>query len=450
MSDVKHPTTIDPNAIELVERRLAEKVSNRMLGTIKTFVSFAAIFGVSSLAYLLYWVPEKIETHLVETLDHEISRAVREKMESLQEQYIKPVIANTSAAAEEARITSKVTEEITNGLRSRVERSLSVLEEKLVNMELQITATVGKIDNKLLMVHKEVEESSALVLILKSQRESITADMNVLRDNLKELNGAYDTLGVSVNRIDGTLQDQGKYIRQTALPTSITSTTTLAADTASTSQTPVTVFVQYNAESLSQVQEISAAIRGLNYIVPGEEKTIKARNTNQVRYFYAGDRKDAELLAKKLSEATRTIGYANLTIVADDLTKFAGTKPHQGTLEVWVDLPRMRTETVSATLYAGVLGEGSVPGTAKAFGLNGRFKVDFQKGTFGNTNNLGCVLSLTDTQSQDVVGPKEVPINSDISLTKGISTLIQVKVMDARSKSYQKECDIDVTVLGFS
>lgn len=91
------------------------------------------------------------------------------------------------------------------------------------------------------------------------------------------------------------------------------------------------VFVQYFGDS-AKLNPLLAAIDATGAQTPPQERLSSAQGLSEIRYFFPGDRKLAELIVNRLKPPVQA-----RTIAIKDLTGFP-TKPKPGTLELWIDL----------------------------------------------------------------------------------------------------------------
>ena len=95
------------------------------------------------------------------------------------------------------------------------------------------------------------------------------------------------------------------------------------------------VFIQFAGDP-SRAKKLGDDIKKLGYQVPPAQLIATAKDKAEVRYFYDSDKEIAEKLAKQL-----TSQLPKTTIKPESLVNFKFTKPPQGTLEAWIDLPAL-------------------------------------------------------------------------------------------------------------
>ena len=89
-----------------------------------------------------------------------------------------------------------------------------------------------------------------------------------------------------------------------------------------------------------EIQQISAELKERGFRVPGEERV--AGPAREVRYFYPDDGPVADDLARKTTDLLREKGIKDIQVQAKSLINYNGTKPPQGTVELWLgELPRL-------------------------------------------------------------------------------------------------------------
>jgi hypothetical protein len=102
-----------------------------------------------------------------------------------------------------------------------------------------------------------------------------------------------------------------------------------------------TVFIQCAVAPREQAKELGAALRAAGYNVPPEDRESAAANQREFRFFHEADSKAADELVDAVNKALSDLNYSDLKIKKADATKYRGTKPRPGVLELWIELPRL-------------------------------------------------------------------------------------------------------------
>jgi uncharacterized protein YoxC len=105
-------------------------------------------------------------------------------------------------------------------------------------------------------------------------------------------------------------------------------------------QVQPTVWFQFAGGSRAQAEEFSRTLEAKRYILPGEERVGAAAGKREVRFFYPDDAETARRLAADTGEVMRSLGYnPQPQVQVRSLTDYAGKKPKQGVMELWLELP---------------------------------------------------------------------------------------------------------------
>jgi hypothetical protein len=105
-------------------------------------------------------------------------------------------------------------------------------------------------------------------------------------------------------------------------------------------QVQPTVWFQFAGGSRAQAEEFSRALEAKRYVLPGEERVGAAASRREVRFFYPEDAETARRLAWDAGDVMRSLGYnPQPEIQVKSFTDYAGKKPKQGAIELWLELP---------------------------------------------------------------------------------------------------------------
>ena len=103
-----------------------------------------------------------------------------------------------------------------------------------------------------------------------------------------------------------------------------------------------TVFFQFAGGRREQAEDLSAALKGKGYVVPGEDRERGAAGKHEVRYFHNKDEAAAQRLAEDATRVLRGLEYLGrkaTTVTVKSFVSYRGKKPRLGVLELWLEIP---------------------------------------------------------------------------------------------------------------
>jgi hypothetical protein len=305
-----------PETLELLERRLAERVGDRVERTLKIRYAgiIAAVLFVLGLAGYS-WVENLVvkaigpvskdaERTMAEmNVQLELARENKRKLDALIEQI------NSDADAAQRRIES---------FQARLGKQQEEFDRTLESINDQLGAVVVR--------RRELEadlaqNSRGLVAGLAENRAEVA--------NLARL--AVDTAGLAAA---GRAEAAQEAARLQAEARAILE----RAERAATGEYLATVFVQYGKSMSTDVaRAVGERLEAKGYVVPAEDRM--PTDAREVRFFDPGDREAAGRLASDATQALQELGMQDLTVEVQDFTAWSKAKPRAGTLELWLALP---------------------------------------------------------------------------------------------------------------
>jgi hypothetical protein len=302
--------------LELLERRLADSVGDRVERTLKVRYAgiVAAVLFVLGLAGYS-WVENLVvkaigpvakdaeRTIAQMNVQLDLARENKKKLDILVEQI------NTDADSAQRRIES---------FQARLGKQQEEFDKTLESVNDQLGAVV--------MRRRELEadlaqNSRSLVASLVETRAEV-ANLAKLAADLTRLAAA------------GRLEAADEAARLQAEAQAILE----RAQRAASGEHLATVFIQYGKSMPPEMaRALAERLEGQGYVVPAEDRL--ANEAREVRFFHAADREAADQLARDAMAALQGMGFQNLVVEVRDFTTWTKAKPRAGTLELWLALP---------------------------------------------------------------------------------------------------------------
>lgn len=316
---------VDEKELELLERRLAEKVEarvrNRLVGVYGTIL--AGVLTVFSLLGIQTWW----------NFEASVISSAASKAETATLEAIAPQIGDAKKAADEAERSAhasaaqtKAMDNFRRDTQQRLNRTLDNVDDVAAGIE----GRLQEIQDTLESAKKDVDsfrERSA-DLYLSAGYEEIIQD---LAANIEELANAVSEIQASDVSSSG---DHSVDLAQVQSKVQSTLETVLSRSPRSI-KAETTVYFQFAGSTREQAEEISDRLSKDGFVFPGEERRPEAANKAEVRYFFEEDGFRASQLAQDANEVLVSMGLeARLT------PRFIqGTKatPRRGVLELWLE-----------------------------------------------------------------------------------------------------------------
>jgi hypothetical protein len=305
---------LDDDKLELLERRLAERVTERVRPALFRLYATAGLAVIGVLGFVSWDLVSEIR----QDIGDKISKDIEDKRNEIFE-----LVTETRVVAKRA-----------NDVILRVEKQLQDFEPRAESLD----ETVEKVDSLnvrsqdfLAIYEQELKPVVATVASLSEQ-------LKVLAEQVKDLNQ------ISPAAMESTAPEPEKTPRQRSdAIENVISQALEASRNIVEARGRNTVFFQYTGGLRQQAEELAAALRSLGYNVPGVDREAVAAGKHEVRYFHEDDRTAAEDLARDTTDALRREGYGEATasdVVAQSFVAYGGKKPRTGVLELWLELPQ--------------------------------------------------------------------------------------------------------------
>lgn len=313
------PPPVSPEMMELLERRLAESVGDRVERALKMRYAGIAAAVLAAVGFSGYSIVKAQITDLVsnvlEPVRIEAQRTIEQtkvQLESLQE-------TKTKVSA----VTEQVAEQIQDGARQleRFQAKLTKQEEEFDQVLTSVNDQLGTVVLRRRQLEADLAKSSTTL-------SGTLADTRTELTNLTQLVTAL-TRAAAAGGIDtaeaARLGDEAQAIL-----------TRLQSGEGGPQL--ATVFLQYGATMPSDVAHtIAERLKAGGYVVPTEDRM--PNEAREVRFFDPRDQDAAGRLARDTMAALKEMGFGDVRIDVKDFTAYAKAKPRPGTLELWLALP---------------------------------------------------------------------------------------------------------------
>ncbi|MEK0083759.1 hypothetical protein [Benzoatithermus flavus] len=308
---------LTPEMLELLERRLADNVGERVERTLK--MRYAGIVG--AVLFVLGLAGYSWVENLVVKAIGPVSKDA--------ERTIALMNVQLDLAKDNKKKLDALVEQI-NSDAAEAQRKIESFQARLAKQQDEFDKTLESINDQfgtIVMRRRELEadlaQNSRGVMTSLAETRAAVADLAKLANDLTRLAAA--------GREDAAQEAQRLQAEAQAILE--------RAQRAVTGDHLATVFVQYGKSvPVELAHGLAEKLQGKGYIVPSEDRMpVDAR---EVRFFYPADREAANQLARDAMAELQAMGFANIVIDVRDFTGWAKAKPRAGTLELWIALPQ--------------------------------------------------------------------------------------------------------------
>ncbi len=304
---------IDDNRIELIERQIAEKVTERVRSALFRLYATVGLAVIAVLGFVSWDIVSEIKAEIKSEIADEI-------------------------ASKRAEIAERVTE--TRYMAKRASDVIQRVEKQLDDFQPQadnLDETIERVKSLNITAQDLIASYSREVQPLISNVDSLSSQLRILAEQVSQLN-AIAAAGKLVSEGE---TPQTSEQRATAIKTVISDTKD-AEQRLDEARSKTTVFFQFAGGRREQAEALSASLKAKGFIVLGEDREGGAAGKHEVRYFHSQDKQAAERLANDTTAALRTLGYPErdaLTVVAESFVSYRGKKPRPGVMELWLEIP---------------------------------------------------------------------------------------------------------------
>lgn len=312
------PPEINDATLELLERRIADRVTEQarsrvfayyvVIGT--TISTILGLLGWSALS----WIERRADTEISEQIEKKTEKVSKasERLDALQTRMDAQLQALDTLAVRAGRIVD------------RVDTTLASFEPKSRRLE-QAISDIDELEERVRPIRGAADLSERNQIVI----QRIGNELLLLAQQVKELIEVNRTMRPEPAAAQAYVALAGTAERVTAAAESITRDV-------DASRTRSTVYLQFAGITREQADSIRNALASAQFQLPAAERTGNAVGLFEVRYFYPGDEASARKLAEAATAASRRI-MQNESRDAKlvPLLNFRGTKPREGTLELW-------------------------------------------------------------------------------------------------------------------
>jgi uncharacterized phage infection (PIP) family protein YhgE len=308
---------LDDDKLELLERQLAERVTERVRPALFRLYATVGVAVISALGFVSWDIVSDIKSEI----KTEITDAIDQEIESKR--------AEINERVTETRIIAKRA----NAVIQRVEKQLDEFEPQAESLD----ETIQKVKTLNVTSQDMIAAYSSELQPLVANVESLSQRLVALAEQVDQLN----TMASGAGEGSGAEVQQTPQQRSVAIK-SVISDSKEAEKLLVQARTKTTVFFQFAGGRHEQAQAVSAALTAEGYIVPGEDRQGGAAAKHEVRYFHDDDNAAAQRLAQDTTNALRALGYTARSVpdvTVNSLVAYRGKKPRAGVLELWLEIP---------------------------------------------------------------------------------------------------------------
>ncbi len=314
-----NPPNVTPEMLELLERRLADNVGDRVERTLKVRYAgiVAAVLFVLGLAGYS-WI-ENLVVKAIGPVSKDAERTITEMNFQLE------------LARENKRKLDALVDQITTDA-DTAQRRIESFQTRLGKQQEQFDAALASLNDQLGAV---VVRRRELEADLQQNRTSVVAGLAATRADVANLAG----LTAELADLAGAGRPEVAE-RVTKLQT-MSAALVERMEREAAGEVLATVFVQYGSSVPPELaQSLGQALKGEGYIVPSEDRM--PNDAREVRFFHVQDRDAANALAARATAGLAALGFPDLAVAVQDFTGWNKARPRAGTLELWLALPEAK------------------------------------------------------------------------------------------------------------
>jgi uncharacterized phage infection (PIP) family protein YhgE len=308
---------LDDDRLELLERQLAERVTERVRPALFRLYATVGVAVIGALGFVSWDIVSDIKSEIKSEITDVIDQEIESKRAEINERVT------------ETRIIAKRA----NSVIQRVEKQLDEFEPQAEGLD----ETIQKVKALNVTSQNLIADYSSELEPLVANVESLSQRLVALAEQVDQLNTlASEAELSSVTNIQQTPQQRSVAIK------SVISDSKEAEQLLSQARNKTTVFFQFAGGLREQAEALSAALTAEGYIVPAEDREGGAAMKHEVRYFHDDDNAVAQRLAEDTTSALRSLGYEDRSVpdvTVNSLVKYRGKKPRPGVLELWLEIP---------------------------------------------------------------------------------------------------------------
>lgn len=312
MTDVSS-SKIDADTLELIERRLSERVEADVRGKLfKSYLGLGAVV-LAILGYVGFNITSQIKSDIENSFNDKFVNKFQDKMDAIKDK------------------TTMI-----DVLTDATQRNA---------LNLQTVADAAKPQIALIETYaSQVQDLSSKTKDLQSsllvQNASYMEKVNKLSDQISALALEVQKLATATDKGLAAGSPPQEVAQQVAVSSAgISSSSKDIQSTIAAAKKPSTVFLQY-AMPTETAQTIAKQLSDQGFLMPGIDHEASAAGLNEVRYYYDADRPAAAVLADAATKILQAAIPGAPTVNIRSLTDWPNRKPNPGTLELWVSSPQ--------------------------------------------------------------------------------------------------------------
>lgn len=316
------PPPVNPEMLELLERRLAESVGDRVERALKMRYAGIAAAVLAAVGFSGYSIVKSQISDLVSNVLDPVRLEAQRTIEQTKVQLEGLRETKTKVSA----VTDQVAEQIQDGANQlqRFQAKLAKQEEEFDKVLASVNDQLGTVVLRRRQLEADLAKSSAALSTSLADTRTELASLASLVAGLTEAAAGGGSpeeaarLGEEAKAVLARLQSEN---REGSQPT---------------------VFLQYAMTMPADVARgVAEKLKGSGYIVPAEDRM--PNEAREVRFFDARDQEPAVRLAHDATVALQAMGFDRATVDVKDFTGYGKGKPRAGTLELWLALPEAKS-----------------------------------------------------------------------------------------------------------
>ena len=315
-------TNIDDDRLELLERQLAERITERVRSALFKVYALVGVAVISVLGFVSWDIISDIKSEIKLEIKSEITEEIDEEIKAKRGEIIEQV--------SETRFMAKRANEVIQ----RIQKQLDDFQPQADNFD----ETIEKVKTLKVTSQNLIASYSQELEPLIANVKSLSKQLKVLAEQVDQLNAIASTGGFSSE--DTPTQTAQKRTEQIKY---VISEAKEAEQRLKVARKKTTVFFQFARGRREQAEALSAVLKAKGYIVPGEDRESGAAGRHEIRYFHDKDESAAKDLAEDTTSALLSLGYTDRTspnVEAKSLVSYRGKKPRLGVLELWLEIPQ--------------------------------------------------------------------------------------------------------------
>lgn len=320
------------DVLELLERRISDKVQERVQRRLNTLYAAIAAGGLIVGGVSLYSLAQQATQSI---MHNEVRPAAQKAQEKLSE--VEKILIRAELQVEEADKVLQRTNAMAVAAEEKADHALARTEQTVDRMKQDLdslSATTGGLQARTNDQLKTLRDAFADLATLSD----LNADVNALTQQVRTLDGGLQALAQNVSGMSPLDKEELDEVSSSLDPIAHS---LQIRDQQLQRNGRLTVFFQFADMSEPLARKVSSQLRRKRYVVPGEARETMDRGLREVRYFAEEDEAKAEQLAADTAAALEAIGHRGMAVEVRPVVTWQGRKPRSHTLELWLSLPEV-------------------------------------------------------------------------------------------------------------